>query len=327
MQTIKRCHVPEDDAFSNQEPAFYERVMLTRQACNAAFPCGSGLVWRRSGLELIGGFPTWNLVEDLDSGYELLRRGGRGLYLPVVGSVAQSAPEDVPNLYKQRGTWALDSARLFLFKNPLVASGLHWRQRLQFLELNFSYVASFAHLLFIVTILGSLVAGVYPTDGSAAQLHRRDDRAERGGGDLLHAKAGHVSFGEQWRSRQIWICLMFVYMGSFFRALRYGPKRKPRYVVTRKHSLAGWHWKHVIPQAVTILLLLVAIVYGAILRGGFNLVDLGSVFWALFYVQNLAHVVRLSWRRTAGAPATVAKLPAPPLRFPVAVREAAAGAP
>ena len=49
---------------------------------------------------------------------------------------------------------------------------------------------------------------------------------------------------------------MFVYMGSFFRALRYGPKRKPRYVVTRKHSLAGWHWKHVIPQAVTLLLLL-----------------------------------------------------------------------
>jgi hypothetical protein len=32
-------------------------------------------------------------------------------------------------------------------------------------------------------------------------------------------------------------------MSSFFRALRYGPSRKPRYVVTRKHSIAGWHWK------------------------------------------------------------------------------------
>ena len=82
-------------------------------------PGGSGSCVAPLGLELIGGFPTWNLVEDLDSGYELLRRGGRGLYLPVVGSIAQSAPEDVPNLYKQRGTWALDSARLFLFKNPL----------------------------------------------------------------------------------------------------------------------------------------------------------------------------------------------------------------
>lgn len=327
VQTIKRCHVPEDDAFSNQEPGFYERVMLTRQACNAAFPCGSGLVWRRSGLELIGGFPTWNLVEDLDSGYELFRRGGRGLYLPVVGSVAQSAPEDVPNLYKQRGTWALDSARLFLFKSPLFASGLHWRQRLQFLELNFSYVASFAHLLFIVTIVGGLVAGVYPTDTSALSFIVAMIALTAAAEIFYVAKAGHVSLGEQWRSRQIWICLMFVYMASFFRALRYGPKRKPQYVVTRKHSLAGWHWKHVVPQVFTVLLLLTAVVYGGLLRGGFNLVDLGTVFWALFYVQNLTHVVRLSWRRTAAAPATVAKLPAQPLRVPVAVHEAAAGAP
>ena len=167
VQTIKRCDVPEGDPFSNQEPGFYERVMFTRQACNASFPCGSGLLWRRSGLDLIGGFPTWNLVEDLDSGYELFRRGGRGLYLPVVGSIAQAAPEDVPNLYKQRGTWALDAARLFLFKNPALVRGLHWRQRLQFLELNFSYVASFAHLFFITTILASLFFGIYPTAGSA----------------------------------------------------------------------------------------------------------------------------------------------------------------
>jgi hypothetical protein len=76
-----------------------------------------------------------------------------------------------------------------------------------------------------------------------------------------------------------------------------------------------------------VLLLLGAIGYGAFFRGGFNAVDLGSVFWALFFVQNLSHVVRLSWSRTAEAQATVTNLPAPPLAFPVPVHEAAAGAP
>ena len=57
----------------------------------------SGLVWRRTALDDIGGFPTWNLVEDLQSGVEALRRGWRGLYLPILGAVGQHAPEDLPN--------------------------------------------------------------------------------------------------------------------------------------------------------------------------------------------------------------------------------------
>jgi len=324
VQTIKRCQVPDGDPFSSQEPAFYERVMLTRQACNAAFPCGSGLVWRRSGLELVGGFPTWNLVEDLDSGYELFRRGGKGLYLPVVGSIAQAAPEDVPNLYKQRGTWALDSARLFLFKNPLFVRGLTWRQRCQFLELNFSYIASFGHLLFIVVILGSLCADVYPTEGSALRFFAAMIALTVASELFYGAKAGHVSFREQWRSRQISICLMFVYMTSFLRALRYGPRRKPSYVVTRKHSLVGWHWKYVLPQTLLVAVLLSAILYAVFVRDGFTLVDLGSVFWALFFVQNLGHIVKLSWSRTADSKAKVTQLPAPTVAFPVLAHEPAA---
>jgi cellulose synthase (UDP-forming) len=299
VQTIKRCQVPDGDPFSSQEPAFYERVMLTRQACNATFPCGSGLVWRRSGLDLIGGFPTWNLVEDLDSGYELFRRGGRGLYLPILGSIAQAAPEDVPNLYKQRGTWALDSARLFLFKNPLFVRGLSWRQRFQFLELNFSYIASFGHLFFIVTILASLFADVYPTTGSALQFFIAMIALTVASEVFYSAKAGHISFREQWRSRQVSICLMFLYMASFGRALRYGPRRKPQYVVTRKHSITGWHWKYVVPQTLTVVLLVAAIAYAVGFRSDFSAADLGSVFWALFFIQNLFHVVRLSWSREA----------------------------
>jgi cellulose synthase (UDP-forming) len=319
VQTIKRGHVPEGDPFSNQEPVFYERVMPMRQAANATFPCGSGLVWRLEGLKLIGGFPTWNLVEDLQSGFELLRLGGKGLYIPMVGALGQIAPEDLPNLYKQRGTWALDSARLLIWKNPLVVRGLIWRQRLQFFELNFSYVASFAVLCFIASIIGSLVASAYPTTGGAAEFMVATALLALASEGYYRMKAGHVSYRDQWRSRQVWTGLMYVYMASFFRALAYGPNRKPRYVVTRKHPIGGWHWKPILPQLLTVGALLAAIVYRMGFADAFTAVDAVGVFWALFFVYSLLHIVRLSWFRATGprtAVIDVGPMPAPPPVLP-----------
>jgi cellulose synthase (UDP-forming) len=75
VQTIKQAQVSAGDPFNNWEPMFYRGQMLARNAANAVFPCGSGLVWRRSALREIGEFPTWNLVEDVQSGLEALRLG------------------------------------------------------------------------------------------------------------------------------------------------------------------------------------------------------------------------------------------------------------
>lgn len=106
VQTIKETQVSAGDPFNNRESLFFRGQMLGRNAANSVFPCGSGVVWRRTALRSIGEFPVWNLVEDLQSGFEALKRGWRGMYLPIVGAVGQHSPEDVPNVYKQRGTWA-----------------------------------------------------------------------------------------------------------------------------------------------------------------------------------------------------------------------------
>ncbi len=132
VQTVKQAQVSAGDPFNNWEPMFYRGQMLARNASNAVFPCGSGVVWRRTALREIGDFPTWNLVEDVQSGLEALRRGWRGMYLPIVGAVGQHAPEDVPNFYKQRGTWAIDTVRLMVWCR---LKGLNLRQRAQFWEM------------------------------------------------------------------------------------------------------------------------------------------------------------------------------------------------
>ncbi|MEM1332893.1 MAG: glycosyltransferase, partial [Actinomycetota bacterium] len=114
-QTIKETRTSEGDPFNNNEPFFYRGTMLARNSDHAVFPCGSGLVWRHSALKSIDDFPGWNLVEDLHSGVLGLREGWGGLYVPLVGAYAQHSPEDIANVFKQRGTWALDTTRLLLF--------------------------------------------------------------------------------------------------------------------------------------------------------------------------------------------------------------------
>ena len=46
VQTIKEAQVSAGDPFNNREGIFYRGQMLARNASNAVFPCGSGVVWR-----------------------------------------------------------------------------------------------------------------------------------------------------------------------------------------------------------------------------------------------------------------------------------------
>lgn len=161
VRTVKQAQVSPGDPFVNLNGDFYRGQMLARNAANAVFPCGSGF-WRRSALDDIGGFPRWNLVEDFQSGIEALRRGWHGCYLPIVGAVGQHSPEDVPNVIKQRGTWAIDSVRLLIWGQR---QGLTLRQRLAFAETLLFYLHSFT-LLVYVPCAAITCLGVLPLEGT-----------------------------------------------------------------------------------------------------------------------------------------------------------------
>ena len=163
VQTIKEAQVSAGDPFNNREGIFYRGQMLARNASNAVFPCGSGVVWRRTALRDIGDFPTWNLVEDIQSGVEALRRGWQSMYLPIVGAVGQHSPEDLPNVYKQRGTWAIDTVRLIIWRG---LRGMNLRQKAQFLELLLFYLSSFTVLVYVPTLCLALL-GWAPLDSNA----------------------------------------------------------------------------------------------------------------------------------------------------------------
>ena len=292
VQTIKEAVTSTADPFGNLEPLFYRRAMLARHAVNAVFPCGSGLVWRVAALNDIGGFPSWNLVEDLQSGLEALKRGWRGVYLPIVGAVAQTAPEDMPNAIKQRGTWALDTLRLMFWGER---RGLNLAQRLQFAELGLFYLVSFAAFVFAVTPAFSLFFDIHPLTTTEAQWAWHFWPYAIAIELLLVSLAWGLPYESLWRSRQMWLGMMPVYMRATLLALRFGPARKPSYRVTRKDQVYAWYWRAVLPQLALLVLLLAGIAYQAVTRPLLTEADLGSMFWAGFFVLGLSRIVRNSW--------------------------------
>jgi cellulose synthase (UDP-forming) len=319
VQTVKEARVSPGDPFDNNQPHFYRGAMLARHAANAVFPCGSGVVWRRGALDDIGGFPTWNLVEDLQSGIEALRRGWRGAFVPILGAIAQHAPEDIPVTYKQRGTWALDTMRLVLWGDM---RGLGLRQRLQFLELALFYLQSFATIVFITAPIIGFAFVVYPVhaDAGVYSLHFWPFAASL---ELFLATLmGQHSFERLWRARQMWAGLAPVYLKASFLALRGGRNRKPAYVVTRKHDEFRWYWRETLVQLTLFLLLVGSLAYSLATVSLLTEFDVGSAYWALLFALLLGGFLRKSWfgvelraRLPAGPRPALARLASPVVRF------------
>lgn len=292
VQTVKETTTSEGDPFNNNEPFFYRGMMLARNTDHGVFPCGSGLVWRRAALREIGHFPVWNLVEDLHSGVLGIRAGWRGLYVPIVGAFAQHSPEDVANVFKQRGTWALDTIRLAAFDR---FRGLPFRARLHFTEQVLFYLLSIPLLTLMITPIFGLLLNRFPLDTDATTYAVHFWGFALSIELMLLALAADQPKGSLWRSRLLWIGMAPVYATSAVRALYFGASRKPAYKVTRKTDnhqvyvrMVKVHW---LLLATTVVALFVAVVRDSLLLD----LDLGSAYWAVVGLVGLGSFIRLSW--------------------------------
>lgn len=313
VQTIKEAQVSPGDPFNNRESMFYRGQMLARNSANAVFPCGSGVVWRRQALRAIGNFPTWNLVEDLQSGVEALRRGWRGLYLPIVGAVGQHSPEDVPNVYKQRGTWAIDTVRLMVWGD---LKGLGLRQRAHFLEMLLFYLNAFTALVYVPSIALSLL-GWGPLDSSGfGYITRMVPLILATEAWLLvvsypyndRRRSQRRYVRALWQVRIMWAGMAPVYMMASVQALIGGRRRKPVYKVTRKFDDIRWHWRHTLPQTALVLSLGCVLVY-VLRRGSLPSLSLLAVamYWGGLNVVLLTGFLARGWHGMTGIRRMVAR--------------------
>ncbi|WGP10242.1 cellulose synthase catalytic subunit [Streptomyces sp. SH5] len=111
---------------------FFRWIQPSRDAADAAICCGSNAVYRRSAIDLAGGFARLDHSEDLYTGLALHERGFRTQYVPVLVAKGTS-PDTVTSYLNQQYRWAMGN--LHLLGTPVLRRmGAPWRMRLCFYE-------------------------------------------------------------------------------------------------------------------------------------------------------------------------------------------------
>lgn len=293
-QFIKDGETPAGDPFGCREQIFYAELQSRRLASNAVVACGSGLVWRVNAVNSVGGFQYTGPVEDLDTSYQIAKQGWDTLFVPILGAWGQIQPSDLPNFFKQRLTWCMDTTRLMLGKwqdNPLFASGLSLRQRMQYLEVLLSYIHSFAAVVYMLLPLTSLffTPFVKGSDWTFVLLFAVAVECYL----AIYAKGHYASL---WRSRMVSAALAFGYVQFVLNGLLYysNPSRF-KYVVTRKVQVADWYAKEALVSYTYLAANLAAFAYAMF---AYDMPSGDRVLLTVFSgfaVALLSHAARLSW--------------------------------
>lgn len=284
VQTPKEAFTPKGDPFGNRDRVFYDILQPGRNGSGAAFSCGSGVIWRIAALKAIGGFVTWNLVEDMTTSYFLHSAGYRSEYHNEVMTAGLS-PDDIPGLLKQRGTWAADTWRFFLFNNPLRRPGLSLRQRLQYFELGMFYVAStlFMPTLMLTPILSVATGDFIPIEGSALFPWLAISFLYY----IVLAQGDLTLLNRMW---QYWVGHWPTYTKAFWVAVR-SRHKKPSYKVTRKTRQDGFYGQLIWPQFLYLLVGLSVIVYGLFwlteVRLSTRLANIGILLFFMYMVSQI----------------------------------------
>ncbi len=295
VTTYQAFHVPEGDPWSNRDRVFYGAMQTSRNASNSAISCGSGVVYRRQALKQIGGFSTWNLVEDLYSSLLMHAVGWKSVYHPYPATHG-TAPTEITGHVRQRWQWAVDSLRLFFWRNPLFTKGLNWEQRLNYLGFGYNYLLfALAYPIFYLLPIWGLFSGCFFIKTSAVDF-------------LLWRMPYAIAFyvfnrlSTEWRHSSKAFraqAVMFeVYISAIITAL-FSRRHLPVYSVTKKVCeipLLIERLNHVLPHIAIIILALSGLVYGFHHRAGHQALYFVNAAWALWVIWILLPFTILALR-------------------------------
>lgn len=260
VQSKQSYLTQEGDPFYNKSQVFYDIVQLAMDNNDTALSCGSGVLYRRAALESIGGFVEWNIVEDLTTSYELHAHGWKSFYFPH--SLSRGlAPTSIGGVYQQRGQWALDTMRIFLWDNPFFKKGLRFVTRIEYSTVALSYICS----AFIFPFFYLVPIWSYVTGNTILVRPEQEFIAVRAFYFLVMAMATrYLCHGQQPGKQFRMLAGLFpIYMKGIVRAFFYPKGRKPGYCpnnATLGCSLASKKLPPlfaVLPQIIIVLLNLV----------------------------------------------------------------------
>jgi cellulose synthase (UDP-forming) len=122
------------ECWVDEQRVFFDVFQPAKDAWGVAFCVGTSFAVRRDLLNLIGGFPTGTVTEDIHLTYRLLPRGYTTRWLNERLSVGLSA-EGLPEYITQRSRWCLGTIQVALLPDgPFRGNGFSLMHRLHYLH-------------------------------------------------------------------------------------------------------------------------------------------------------------------------------------------------
>ncbi|PDT41532.1 MULTISPECIES: glycosyltransferase [Sinorhizobium] len=155
-----------ENIWPDEQRLFFDEIAPSRDGWDVSFCCGSCSIARRTAVDMIGGFPTESITEDLLTTLSMLNKGYKTRYLSERLSMGLAA-ENLTGYFVQRERWCQGGIQtLYLHNGPLRGPGLSLFQRIMFLPMSWlvQYLVRFAVLLVPIVYLWFGALPLYFTD-------------------------------------------------------------------------------------------------------------------------------------------------------------------
>ncbi len=156
-------------ALWHDQSFFHSIAQPCRDSVNGASCVGTGVVYRRSAIDNIGGIPEATVTEDMHTSLKLQKAGYQISYLNESVSYGVAA-SDLKEFYITRHRWANGNLHCLSHENILFCKGLSLKQRLSYLSLGTIYLEGWQQLLLFIVPLVSLFFGLAPFEISLGNI-------------------------------------------------------------------------------------------------------------------------------------------------------------
>lgn len=158
-QDVFQHNLFSGNGLPNEQDLFMRTLQAGNDRFNAVMYVGSNAVIRRTALDVIGGFATGVITEDMATGMLLQAAGYRTLFVPDI-IAAGLAAENFADLLTQRIRWARGNIQTVRKWNPLTLPGLSWMQRWIYSDGIVYWHFGILKIVFILAPLVYLIGGI-----------------------------------------------------------------------------------------------------------------------------------------------------------------------
>ena len=143
----------------NEQDFFMRDVQEARASINAVLHVGTNAVFRRKYVDIIGGYPTSSITEDMAVGMLLQNRGYRSVFVNEVLVLGLSATT-YAELVKQRDRWCRGNLQVMKQFNPITKKGLTIAQKIAYVDGVVYWFSSLQKIVYIMCPIIYLLTSV-----------------------------------------------------------------------------------------------------------------------------------------------------------------------